>query len=71
MYSGSSVSLSLDGHRLAVGLPFDDGGVGAIWMFLSNGMTYQPLGSKLVGSGTYAVNGSGKYSNWYHHLYIY
>ncbi len=50
-YSGSSVSLSLDGHRLAVGGPFDSGGVGAMWIFLSNGMTYQPLGFKLVGSG--------------------
>jgi len=45
---------------LPVSGPFDDGGVGAIWMFLSNGMTYQPLGSKLVGSGARYVGTPGK-----------
>ncbi len=48
---GSSVSLSSDGSRLAVGGPFDNDVVGATWVFQYDGSVYNQLGEKLVGSG--------------------
>ncbi len=49
----------MDGHTLAVGGPYDAGGMGAMWIFVSNGSTYQQLGSKLVGSGASGFSKSG------------
>ena len=46
------MSLSLDGGILAVGGPGDNGGIGATWIYVSDGFTYQPLSPKLVGSGS-------------------
>ena len=46
------MALSSDGNTLAVGGPYDDGGKGATWIFVSenNGSDYQQLGPKLVQS---------------------
>ena len=56
--SGSSVSLSSDGGIFAVGGPFDNGRIGATWIFVFDGSTFQQLGSKLVGSGSIGSFGS-------------
>ena len=46
------MSLSSDGHLLAVGGPWDNNGIGAVWIFVSDGSTgsYHQMGDKLVGS---------------------
>ena len=51
------MSLSSDGDMLAVGGPYDNSSVGATWIFLSDGSTYQQVGPKLVGNGTFVDQG--------------
>jgi len=50
---GSSVSVSSDGHIVAVGGWGDSNNIGATWIFTYNNMTsnWTQLGSKLVGNG--------------------
>lgn len=48
---GWSVSVSSDeGTFIAVGGPRDNRGVGATWIFIKDGSSYQQLGNKLVGN---------------------
>ncbi len=54
------MALSSDGRILAVGASRDDGFKGATWIFVSDGSSYQPLGSKLVGSGSVGSSFQGK-----------
>ncbi len=50
--AGYAVSLSADGSILAVGGPYDNNGVGATWLFRSDGWGgYTQLGTKVVGTG--------------------
>ena len=37
---GTSVALSADGNIAIVGTPFDDGNVGAAWIFVRSGTTW-------------------------------
>lgn len=39
---------SSDGRTLAVGGPYDKSGIGATWIFVYDGSTYQKLDNKLV-----------------------
>ncbi len=48
---GFSLSLSSDGNTLAVGGPFDNTNIGAVWIFTRSGSTWSQQGSKLVGTG--------------------
>lgn len=48
--SGISVSVSLDRNVIAIGGAEDNDTVGATWVYVYNGSTYQQLGSKLVAS---------------------
>lgn len=46
------MSFSSNGSMLAVGGPFDDGLVGATWVFHWDGSKYKQLGSKLLVDGS-------------------
>ncbi len=46
------MALSSDARILAVGGPENDVSRGATWIFVLDSLKYQPLGSKLVGSGS-------------------
>lgn len=59
-FLGSSVSLSSDGRILAIGGPGDNNGIGATWIFVSNGSVYQQLGQKLVATDSSGVSRQGK-----------
>ncbi|MBO9701938.1 MAG: T9SS type A sorting domain-containing protein [Sporocytophaga sp.] len=48
---GSFVSLSADGKTLAISGPFDNDGIGAVWMYNLSDQGWIPMGDKLVGSG--------------------
>ena len=48
---GQAVSLSADGNTLLEGGWFDNGGVGAAWIFTRTGGAWTQLGSKIVGAG--------------------
>jgi hypothetical protein len=50
-YQGSSVSLSADGGTAVVGGPYDNGSVGAAWVFTRSGSDWSQQGAKLVGTG--------------------
>lgn len=52
LYAGQSVSLSSDGHMLAVGGPSDKMGIGATWLFKYDGSTFQQIGDKIIGIGS-------------------
>lgn len=58
--SGSSVSVSSNGSILAVGGSADNGGVGATWIFVYNGTTYNQLGSKLLATDSSGTSQQGK-----------
>ena len=59
-YQGQSVSLSLDGNRLAVGGRGDNDGAGATWIFNRNTATGSwTQGSKLVGIGAIGTSWQG------------
>jgi hypothetical protein len=48
---GNSVALSADGNTAIVGGPFDNGYVGAAWVFTRSGGVWSQQGAKLVGAG--------------------
>ena len=48
---GRSVALSADGNTALIGGYFDEGQVGAAWVFTRSGSTWSPQGSKLTGGG--------------------
>ncbi len=50
-WQGQSVALSADGNAAMIGGPFDNGHVGAAWMFVRSGSTWSQEGPKLVGTG--------------------
>ena len=54
------MSLTWNGHILAVGGPADNGGIGATWIFVNDGTTYRQLGQKLVGFGALGSSQQGK-----------
>lgn len=47
---GTSVILSSDGSTLAIGGPDDNNNIGAVWIFVRSGNTWQQQGTKLVGT---------------------
>ena len=57
---GSAVALSEDGDTAILGGFYDDGGVGAAWVFTRSGGVWTQQGAKLVGTGaeTPAAQGS-------------
>jgi parallel beta-helix repeat protein len=60
VWQGCSVALSYDGNTALVGGPFDDGGVGATWVFGRTNGTWQQVGGKLVGfDHSYGVGSQG------------
>lgn len=61
--SGSSVMLSSDGRFLAVGAPeapYGNNLVGATWIFVYNGSTYQQFGNILVGNDASTLSKQGR-----------
>ena len=48
---GFGVALSADGNTALVGGPYDNGFVGAAWVFTRSGATWSQQGGKLTGSG--------------------
>ncbi len=48
---GKALALSAAGDTLVVGAPFDNGGVGAAWVYTRVGETWSQQGSELVGAG--------------------
>lgn len=48
---GSTVAISADGNTAVVGGRYDNGGVGAVWIFSRTGTTWTQTGTKLVASG--------------------
>lgn len=58
--SGVSVSISSNGSILAVGGAADNDRVGATWIFVYNGTTYNQLGSKLFAKDSSDTSEQGK-----------
>jgi Divergent InlB B-repeat domain len=56
---GFSAALSADGNTAIVGGPYDNGGVGAAWVFTRSGGVWSQQGSKLVGTGAAAPEEQG------------
>ncbi|MFY7884363.1 MAG: hypothetical protein ACOVOV_05900, partial [Dolichospermum sp.] len=48
---GYSVDISADGNTAVVGAVNDNGGIGAVWVFVRNSITWTQQGNKLVGTG--------------------
>jgi hypothetical protein len=48
---GSSVAISSDGNTAIVGGPYDNGNIGAVWVFTRSGGVWTQQGPKLVGTG--------------------
>jgi hypothetical protein len=59
---GSSVALSADGSTALIGGLYDNGGLGAAWVFKRSGSTWSQLGSKLTGIGELG-EGSGQFGS--------
>ncbi|MFI5182006.1 MAG: hypothetical protein ACHQPI_11480 [Thermoanaerobaculia bacterium] len=57
---GWSVALSADGNTAFVGGANDNGGIGASWVWTRSGISWSPLGSKLVGSVYVGASKQGK-----------
>lgn len=57
------MTLSTDGTFLAFGGPEDDDGIGATWVFLFNGSSYEQLGNKLIGADSERLPYQGKRCN--------
>ena len=61
---GTSVAISDDGNTIAVGGPSDNGGIGAVWIWIRNGSgsgsTWTQQGAKLVGTGAVGVSSQGQ-----------
>lgn len=58
-FQGVSVALSSDGNTLAVGGPLDNGGNGAVWIFVRSGTTWVQQGPKLFGTGAAGTAAQG------------
>jgi len=56
---GRSVALSADGNTAIVGGSFDNGLVGAAWVYTRSGGVWTQQGSKLVGTGAVGRSGQG------------
>ncbi len=56
---GYSVGITGDGNTAIVGGPGDNAGVGAVWLFTRNGVTWTQQGSKLVGTGAVGAASAG------------
>ena len=56
---GNAVSISADGNTAIVGGPFDNGDVGAAWIWTRSGGAWSQQGPKLVGSGALKVARQG------------
>ncbi len=56
---GYSLSISADGSIAAIGGISDNGGMGATWIFSRIGTTWTQMGSKLVGTGSFALAQQG------------
>jgi hypothetical protein len=56
---GTSVALSADGNTAIIGGPFDDGDIGAAWVFTRSNGVWTQQGSKLVGTGAVGNSGQG------------
>ncbi len=51
-FKNSSIAISNDGSTLAIGIPNDNGGTGAVWVFTHVNGLWKLSTSKLVGTGT-------------------
>ena len=51
IFFGESAALSADGNTALVGGPFDDGGIGAAWVFTRSDASWSQQGAKLSGPG--------------------
>ena len=60
VYQGHSVSLSADGTTLATGAFYDNGKVGATWVFVRSGPAWSQQGPKLVGTGAVGLSVQGQ-----------
>jgi hypothetical protein len=56
---GVSAAISSDGTTAVVGGSDDNAGVGAAWIFVSNGSAWTQQGSKLIGSGAVGASNQG------------
>ena len=56
---GISAALSADGNTAAVGGSYDNGIVGAVWVFTRNSGVWTQQGTKLVGTGGVGTSGQG------------
>ena len=56
---GNSVALSADGNTLIEGGPYDNGIVGATWIFTRSGGSWSQQGNKLVGTGNFVGGNQG------------
>jgi hypothetical protein len=56
---GWSVALSADGNTAMVGGPFDNDGIGAVWVFTRRQGVWTQQGDKLVGGGAVGNAGQG------------
>lgn len=56
---GRGVALSADGKTLAIGGFNDNGGIGAVWIFIYSGGIWTQQGSKLVGTGYSGLSQQG------------
>ncbi len=70
-FGGFGVALSADGNTALIGAGSDNGEVGAAWVFVRSGSTWEQQGSKLTGTGEagkghfgfrVALSGDGKYA---------
>jgi hypothetical protein len=52
---GDAVALSSDGNTAVICGPYDNGSVGAAWVFIRSGGVWSQQGSKLVGTGAVGV----------------
>ncbi len=57
---GSSVAISADGNSAIVGGPYDNGSVGAAWVYMRSGGVWSQQGSKLFGSGAAGPASQGR-----------
>lgn len=56
---GTSAAISADGNTIIVGGPFDNGQVGAAWIWTRSGGVWTQTGNKLVGSGAVGSSQQG------------
>ncbi|MBK9401808.1 MAG: IPT/TIG domain-containing protein [Bacteroidetes bacterium] len=56
---GVSVAVSADGNTAIVGGYSDNGGIGAVWVYVRAGSTWTQQGNKLVGSGSVGASHQG------------